>query len=144
MIGENRAKFREDKMKKFLFAAALLLAGPAFAGGEEGKWRTADGKEGGYLFVQIAACGAEICGTIVGAVDKEGKPDPKYKNLGKPIIWGMKNDGGNSYSGGTIWAPDEDKTYTSKMELNGDVLVVSGCVLGGLVCRGQDWKRQPN
>jgi uncharacterized protein (DUF2147 family) len=129
-------------MKKFLFAAAILAASPAFAGNEAGKWRTADGKEGGFLYVQIGACGSNICGTIVGAVDKDGKDDPKYQHLNKPIIWDMKADGGNAYSGGTIWAPDEDKTYASKMKLNGDVLTVSGCVLGGLVCRGQDWKRQ--
>jgi uncharacterized protein (DUF2147 family) len=27
------------------------------------------------------------------------------------------------------------------MELRGDTLVVSGCVLGGLICKSQDWPR---
>ena len=53
----------------------------------------------------------------------------------------MDIDGGGSYSGGTIWAPDVDKKYASKMKINGATLVVSGCVAGGLICRGQDWTK---
>jgi len=128
-------------MKKFVLVAALLLAGPAFAGNEAGKWQTAPGETGGYLHVQISSCGANVCGTIVGAVDKDGKLDPAYKHLGKPIIWDMKADGDNSYGGGKVWAPDTDKTYKSKMSLSGNTLTVKGCVAGGLICRGQDWKR---
>ncbi len=119
-----------------LWAQAALAADPAV-----GVWQTAPGKEGGYLFVTISDCGTRICGTITGAVDKDGKKDPNYQHLGKPIIRNMKADGGGAYSGGTIWAPDEDKTYASKMQLKGDVLTVKGCVMGGLICRGQDWKR---
>ena len=44
-----------------------------------------------------------------------------------------------TWSDGTIWAPDDDKTYRSNMELQGDVLQVEGCVL--IICRGQDWTR---
>ncbi len=127
-------------MRKLIFAAALLLAGPAFAGGEEGRWKTEPGEEGGYLFVQIAACGSKICGTIVGAVDSDGKNDPNYEHMGKPIIWDMVGSG-NKFKGGTIWAPDTDKEYASKMTLSGDTLVVKGCVAGGLICRGQNWTR---
>ncbi|MFC3118541.1 hypothetical protein ACFOHS_11125 [Jhaorihella thermophila] len=27
------------------------------------------------------------------------------------------------------------------MRLNGGTLTVKGCVMGGLICRGQDWTR---
>ncbi len=131
-------------MNKIIAIAALgmALATPALAADPaDGVWQTAPGKDGGYLFVTIKDCGPNICGTITGAVDKEGKKDPKYEHMGKPIIKDMSPDGTGYYSGGTIWAPDEDKTYVSKMYLKGDVLTVKGCVLGGLICRGQDWKR---
>jgi len=136
-------------MKKLLITACLVaLAGSAYAADPaDGVWKTqkgqvkSDGSGGGYLYVQIGECGAKICGTIVKAFDKEGKDDPKYEHIGKPIIKDMSPDGSGYYSGGTIWAPDEDKTYVSKMYLNGDVLTVKGCVLGGLICRGQDWNR---
>ncbi|RMD49867.1 MAG: DUF2147 domain-containing protein [Alphaproteobacteria bacterium] len=132
-------------MKRMLLggALAMALAAPAFAADPAtGVWRTEPGNEGGYLFVRIEECGKLICGTIVGAVDSEGKKDPEYEHLGKPIIKGMKPDGDGRYSGGTIWAPDDDKTYSSKMRLKSPkVLEVSGCVLGGLFCRSQDWTR---
>ena len=51
-------------------------------------------------------------------------------------------DGEGSWSSGTIWAPDRDKTYRAKMEmLSADQMKVSGCVAGGLICRGQTWLR---
>ncbi len=130
-------------MKKLLITAAvaLLTIGPAWAGAEAGLWQTAEGQDGGYLFVKIGDCGTKICGTIVGAVDKKGKKDPKYKHLGKPILWDMTSDGNGYYSGGSVWAPDSNRVYSSKMSLKGDMLTVKGCVLGGLICRGQDWQR---
>ncbi len=136
-------------MKKLLITACLvLLAGSAYAADPaDGVWKTqkgevkSDGSGGGFLYVKIGECGAKLCGTIVKAFDKNGKDDPKYVNLNKPIIWDMGINGGGSYSGGTIWAPDTDKKYTSKMSLNGNTLTVSGCVLAGLICRGQAWTR---
>ena len=104
-------------------------------------WKTAEGEEGGYLYVSIAACGAAICGTIDRAFDGDGAPSPDYGHLGKTLIRDMTADGGGAYSGGTIWAPDTDKTYRSKMALSGDALEVKGCVAGGLICRGQTWTR---
>ena len=53
----------------------------------------------------------------------------------------MVPDGPASWDDGRIWKADEDKVYDSEMELRGDTLVVSGCVLGGLICRSQTWPR---
>jgi uncharacterized protein (DUF2147 family) len=51
----------------------------------------------------------------------------------------MHSKDGITFSGGTIWDPEHDKTYKSKMTLKGDDLDVEGCV--SIVCSGQDWKR---
>ena len=51
----------------------------------------------------------------------------------------MTDDGGGSFSGGTIWDPGADKTYKSKMTIEGKVLKVSGCI--SVFCRTQTWKR---
>ncbi|MEM1383882.1 MAG: DUF2147 domain-containing protein [Pseudomonadota bacterium] len=122
-----------------LLAAGVLAAttGWAFADAS-GVWQS-EKKDGKYIHVEIALCdGSEsiLCGTIVGAFGGASEA-----NVGKPIIWDMEPDGENAWSGGRIWAPDEDETYRSEMELSGDILTVSGCVLGGLICRGQDWTR---
>jgi len=130
-------------MKKIILSAAavLALAGAAMADPAEGVWKTEPGDTGGYLHVTIKPCGANLCGTIRGAVDKDGQAVNDYEHRGKPIIKRMGINGGGSYSGGTIWAPDTDKTYSSKMSLSGNKLTVKGCVAGGLICRGQTWRR---
>jgi uncharacterized protein (DUF2147 family) len=120
---------------------ALILATGAFADQVAGKWKTQEGEEGGYLHVDIAPCGSSICGTIAKAYGAGGGVTADYEHLGKRLIWDMKADGNGSYSGGKIWAPDADKTYKSKMSLNGNRLEVKGCVAGGLICRGQTWTR---
>lgn len=123
-------------MKHVIAAAsvAIATAGAALSEPATGTWRTEKGDSGAYLHVDIKPCGAKLCGTIVRVVDGD---DPSI--VGKPIIWDMEADGGGSYSGGKIWAPDTDKTYRSKMSLNGDALKVSGCF--GPICRGQTWAR---
>lgn len=130
-------------MKKLALGIVLGLglAGMAVADPAAGTWKTAPGETGGYLHVSVAPCGSAICGTIAKAFDANGAPSTDYEHLGKQMIWDMKADGGGSYSGGKIWAPDSNKTYKSKMSLNGNTLTVKGCVAGGMICRGQDWKR---
>ncbi|PJE38209.1 DUF2147 domain-containing protein [Pseudooceanicola lipolyticus] len=130
-------------MKSAFFGLTLAaaLGGAALADPVDGTWKTAEGETGGYLHVTIGPCGAAICGTIAQAFDASGAASADYAHLGKKLIWDMTAEGGGAYSGGTIWAPDTDKTYRSKMALSGDALEVKGCVAGGLICRGQTWTR---
>ncbi len=105
-----------------------------------GVWETEKSDNGGYLHVQIDNCGDKTCGTIYKAF-RDGNENTSYEHLGKQLIWGMQPAGENLWKKGSIWAPDKDKTYKSKMLLSGSRLKVSGCVLGGLICRAQTWKR---
>lgn len=129
-------------MKQFIYAAVLgLTASIASADNASGTWKTETGDTGGYLHVSIAPCGAALCGTIAKAFDPSGASSNEYEHLGKKMIWDMQANGDGSYSSGKIWAPDKDKTYKSKMSLNGNQLTVKGCVAGGAICRGQTWSR---
>ena len=121
-----------------LAAAAALCATAGLADPVAGTWKTEPGDTGSYAHVTIAPCGSEICGTLGPAFDASGKPVDS-PNRGKQMVWGMKPQGGGKYSGGKIWAPDRDKTYNSRMALDGNRLTVEGCVLG--ICRGQTWQR---
>lgn len=121
--------------------AATLAAGPALADPVEGLWQTAPDDNGKSGYVQIAPCGDSLCGTLVKSFDKEGKPFAS-PNIGKKIIWDMQAQGDGAYGGGKVWAPDRNKTYASKMQLTGDSLAISGCVMGGFICRsGGTWTR---
>ncbi|WP_284164475.1 DUF2147 domain-containing protein [Frigidibacter sp. SD6-1] len=128
-------------MKKLALAAVVTLAaGAAFADPVEGVWKTKPDDNGNFGHVQIAPCGAKLCGVLIKAFDSAGA-EKASENVGKQIVWDMTANGDGSYGGGKVWAPDRDKTYKSKMSLSGDTLSVSGCVLGGAICRASDWTR---
>ena len=103
-----------------------------------GLYKTQPGDDGAYGHVELYECGAAICGVIRKGFNADGV-EVSTPNIGKRMIWDMQSDGGGAYSGGKIWAPDRDKTYSSKMRLSGANLKVSGCVFG--ICRSQVWKR---
>ncbi|MEM6388000.1 MAG: DUF2147 domain-containing protein [Pseudomonadota bacterium] len=119
-------------------AAAATLAAPAMADPVLGMYQTQPGDEGNYAHVQIYECDANICGVIRKAFNSAGQ-QIESDTVGKRMIWGMEAQGSGKYGKGKIWAPDRDKTYSSKMELAGSTLKVSGCVLG--ICRGQSWSK---
>lgn len=124
----------------FLAAALMLgLATPALAADPAlGLYQTQPDDNGNFGHVEIYECGNEICGVIRAAFDGSGQP-VESENIGKRIVWEMQSQGGGKYGDGKIYAPDRDKTYNSKMELSGNTLSVSGCVL--VICRSQTWTR---
>ncbi len=115
-------------MKTMLAAVMLALAattGTAFA--DEpivGTWlRPSTG-----TLIKFSPCGGGFCG-IVQTGSHTGK------SIGK-----MSGSGAN-YSG-SITDLDEEKTYKGKAVVNGNVMKLSGCVFGGLICKGENWNRQ--
>ncbi len=119
--------------------AAVLAATTAGAEGVFGVWQTQATDDGRYLQVETKPCAddsSKVCGAIVGAFG-----GARADSVGKPMIWDMVPDGPNTWDDGRIWKPDEDKIYDAGMKLQGDVLKVSGCILGGLICKSQKWPR---
>lgn len=129
-------------MRKLIIAAALAFTPAAgLAAGADGVWKTEPGDSGGYLEITIGACASDAgktCGVITKAYSKDG-PDPDYANIGKLLVKDMTFDGDKNYDDGTIWDPEHDKTYSSKMELKGDTLEVDGCI--SIICSGQNWTK---
>lgn len=107
-----------------IVAATVLMSGAAHADAIEGDWKTDKGS-----IASISSCGGGFCIKL-----KTGKF--AGKSVGK-----FKSDGGSAYSG-TITDPETDKTYSGKGTLSGASLKMSGCVLAGLICRSQNWKKQ--
>ena len=103
-----------------------------------GVWQT-EPSETGYLHVKIEACEESICGTVLKSFSLADEPNENYEHIGEKMIWDMKEKGPDSWSRGKIWDPSADKTYKSKMSLDGDVLSVSGCI--AFFCKAQDWTR---
>ena len=131
---------RRSALAHLIAAAAAAAPAAAAADPAHGLWRTAPTETGEFLEVELLPCPAtpaETCGVIRRAVGREGEAET-YPHLGRVMIEGMRADG-PAYSGGTIWAPDDDETYRARMRLEGDLLEIEGCVL--VFCRGQDWTR---
>ena len=140
---------------KFIATLLLLLPLAAFAQNTPvGKWRTIDDKTGKVKsIVEISkAANGTYSGKVVEVLYSERGPNPvcdkcSGSNKNKPvkgmtILWNLKADGANEWSGGTILDPANGKTYKSKAELQagGNKLDVSGCI--AFICRAQTWVRE--
>ncbi|HEX2509329.1 MAG TPA: DUF2147 domain-containing protein [Microvirga sp.] len=133
-------------MKPALYAAlgALVLATPAVAQAQDpsGTYMS----ETGDTRVRIAKCGAAFCGIII-AVNGEAKdvnnPDPQLKTrnlVGVQMISNIQ-PAGDAFTG-SLYNYKDGKTYTGKMSFRGgNAMQLSGCVLGGLICRSQTWNK---
>jgi len=126
------------KTLKIAAAALIALSTSAFADPLEGRWQTARDDNGNSGIIQVAPCGAALCGRLVQSFDASGSPISTEFD-GRLIISEMVPQGGGAYRG-KVYAPDRDRTYNSRLQLSGNSLAVSGCVLG--ICRnGGTWTR---
>lgn len=113
-------------MKRLIIAAAGLAAmtGMALAAEPiEGTWKRPNG-----TLIQYAGSGGTFCGTVLTG---------EYK--GKSI--GCMSGSGASYKG-KVNKLDEGKTYNGKASVSGNSLKLSGCVLGGVICKSETLARQ--
>ena len=105
-------------------AAAIVMTGAAVAAEPiEGTWKRSNG-----TLIQYAASGGQFCGTVMTG---------EYK--GKSI--GCMAGSGGSYKG-KVNKLDEGKTYSGKASVSGKTLSLSGCVLGGIICKSESLARQ--
>ena len=116
-----------------------------------GRWFT----EGDKAVVEIFRCEDRYCGKIVwlkeptnpdgsDVLDTEN-PDPSKRNrtvLGLNLLWGFRYDETQGWVDGSIYDPDNGKTYSCKMSLEGDMLKVRGYVGISLFGRTTVWKRK--
>ncbi|KQT88271.1 DUF2147 domain-containing protein [Aurantimonas sp. Leaf443] len=100
-------------------AVACMAAGPALADPIEGSWKMPSGHS-----ATIAACGDAFCLTYTSGPNK-GK------------TFGRLAPEGRGYAGTVTDYTKGGKQYKGKGSLEGNTLSVSGCVLGGLICRSQ-------
>ena len=112
-------------MIRLALVLSALLAAPAVVAADPivGSWRTEAGTT-----AAIAQCGGAFCITL-----RSGQ------HAGKRI--GNVSPAGAGRYSGTILDPASDKSYSGSATLSGASLRLSGCVLGGLICRSQTWSK---
>jgi uncharacterized protein (DUF2147 family) len=132
-------------MKSPILAAfgLLLLAGAAHAQAPDPSGTYLS--ESGETRVRIARCGQAYCGTIIsiqGQAKDVNNPDANLKDrdlVGVQMISDIQPSG-QGFTG-QLYNYKDGKTYTGKMTFAGKSMQLSGCVLGGLICRSQTWAK---
>jgi len=94
--------------------------------------------------VRTGPCGDKLCGWIVWA-NAEAKADAKDSGIanliGTELLENYLPKGPGSWAG-TVFVPDMGRHFYSVIkELSPNQLKVSGCILGGWVCKSQVWTR---
>ena len=135
-----------------LFVVSLLNAQKSDPDGDKviGLWLTGSKK----AHIQITRYGDKYGGKIVwlrDPNDASGKPKLDSKNpnekskkatiLGLNNLLGFKHYGKGKYEDGTIYDPENGKTYSCNMTLEGDVLKVRGYIGISLLGRTETWTR---
>ena len=146
----------------FCFALLAIMTAPAQAHESDalGVWAT-EPTERGQAHVKITKEGDVYVGEIIWlekptydaseGADLEGKektdrqnPDASKRDqpiVGLQIVNGMKYSGEHAWEGGTIYDPENGKTYKAKMSLEGDTLKVRGFIGFSLLGRTSEWTR---
>lgn len=101
--------------------------------------------DSGRTKVKLSNCDAGVCGTVIWMnepVNDINNPDASKRD--RPVVGlqavTLKSTGPGTYSG-TVYDTESGKTYLGKAKLSGSSVELSGCVLGGLICKTSVWKR---
>jgi uncharacterized protein (DUF2147 family) len=132
-------------------AVALVLIAPARAADPFGMWFTGD-KKGK---IKIVNCGGGLCGNLVWLAEPldpethQPKTDQNNANaslksrplLGIPIVLDMKPSGPNTWEG-KVYNSRDGSTYSGSFTMTGaNTADLKGCVMGGLICKTEEWTR---
>ncbi|GAB2184958.1 DUF2147 domain-containing protein [Roseibium sp. LAB1] len=129
-----------------LLAGALITtsATVSFAGDAKGDWE----RPNGASKIRISSCGSSLCGKLIWL--REPRNDTKNPEaakrdrplLGVQIVQAMKPTEKENQWKGKVYNAEDGKTYTGFIELtSANALKLEGCVMGGLICKGETWKR---
>ncbi len=133
-----------------LFILAWPVASTADVSDVKGTWLSGDGD--GLIAVRVegSRLSAKILGSRSNQKDRPTtdvhNPDPMLRNrplIGLELFEGFRYEGDGEWSGGTIYDPNNGKTYSCKLKLIGpDTLNVRGFIGISLIGRSETWKRQ--
>jgi len=125
-----------------LITMALALAGqtPQPAPSVDGVWAN----PAGSVQVRTGACGDKICGWIVWASPK-AQADARKKGvtqlIGTALLRSYRATDRGHWSG-EVYVPDMQSSFYSTITMvDAQTLNIKGCILGGLLCKSQIWRR---
>lgn len=117
------------KWSVMAMAAAFLACGsPVAEAGPEGVWLRPS--TGGKLraFPCRGGLGLKVVASKTQAF------------VGETIMCGARQVGANAYEG-QLRHLEQGGVYLGKVQILGRIMRLSGCIMNGLVCRTEDWRR---
>jgi len=99
----------------------------------------------GTLLVRTRFCGQLLCGNIVWASPKamaDARDAGVNALIGTELLSDYRRSGAARWTG-QVYVPDQGRRFYSTIEQKSpNDIRISGCILGGLLCKRQDWTRQ--
>jgi len=117
-----------------LAPTASAVPGPGDASGVQDDWAT----PGLGAVVRLEPCAQAqqlLCGRLTWAWNPSKL---HHGGLGSLMLRGFAWDGA-AWRGGVVTDPQDGRTYSGEIRLQGDVLILHGCA--GPFCRDQTWRR---
>jgi uncharacterized protein (DUF2147 family) len=131
------------------FVFAFAVAGAAYAADPTGTWVMSNGK----VTVRLSKCASRMCAKIVSLaepLDRSGrrkvdKLNPNAALRKRPLIGLTLSSNlvpaGKDVWKGSIYNPDDGRTYAASIKLTGATMKVSGCV-AGVLCKTQSFRKR--
>jgi uncharacterized protein (DUF2147 family) len=127
-------------MSPALMALAVVAAGLPPAPPVVGVWHNPKNS----VAVRTGACGDKLCGWVVRANDQaqaDARDGGTPKLIGTALLREYRPSGRRKWSG-QIYVPDMGRTFGSTITLvDSNTIDVKGCLIGGLLCKTQTWRR---
>lgn len=98
----------------------------------------------GTVAVKAGDCSGKLCGWVswaspVALADAAAADVPHL--IGTELLQNYRPAGANRWTG-RVFVPDMGRTFQSTIEqIDPQHLKISGCILGGLFCKSQIWRR---
>ena len=127
-------------MKRILavFAStAFALAAPGTASAQahlQGEWRNAKGS----VVVRVEPCGNSYCGVVSWATPRNRA---KGATPGTRVLTNLRPAGNGVYRGQAFEPKRNLRGPATIRQVGPNVMIVKGCVIGGLLCKEQRWTR---
>ena len=98
----------------------------------------------GTIETRIAPCGTRLCGTIFRAspeAERDARDAGVRELVGVQLLQHYRKVAPGRWKG-RVYVPDMGGTFASRMvQLSPTQLKISGCMIGGSLCKSQLWTR---
>ena len=111
---------------------AFCLPFAATAADLAGSWQRSTGNSR----IRFEPCEGGLCGKIAWI-----KPGVKSRAHVGQAVFNKLTRAGETLWTGEAFNPEDGRTYKGSVSVDGRTLVTKGCVLGGLICKSETWKR---